>query len=57
MSVAARLFDLGVFSFDLLDEQTDMGPALGAVQSHQLGPGPMEVIGEEEDLLTEAVLA
>src|SRR5262245_17705741 len=37
----------------LLGQQTDIGPALGGGQVHRLGVAPVQMIGEEEDLLAE----
>src|SRR5262249_40599582 len=48
--------DLRVLALDLLDEEPDEGRALLDLQVHDLAPGPVQVVGQEEHLLAQTVL-
>jgi hypothetical protein len=51
----AGLFEPLVLPFDLLDEQTDVRPAFGRLEVHQLLPRPVQVVREEEDLVAKPI--
>jgi hypothetical protein len=48
------MLDLGVLALDLLDEQAHVGAPLGTLERHQLRVRPVQVVGEEEDLLAQS---
>jgi hypothetical protein len=52
---ALGLVDPSVLALDLLDQQPDVLVSLRGVHVHQLAERPVEVIGQEEDLATQAV--
>jgi hypothetical protein len=50
-SPLARRLDLRVLSLDLFDEQLHVRAPLVGVEIDDFRPGPVKVVGEEEDLL------
>jgi hypothetical protein len=54
-SAPPPFLDACVLALDLFDEQLRVRMPLRRVEGHQLRPGPVQVIGEEEDLGAQAI--
>jgi hypothetical protein len=51
-----RRFNLGIFPLDLFDQQTSIAAPLITRHVHQFGPGPVQMVSQEEDFPAQAFL-